>query len=252
MPADVPPGDGPGCRIRLDSFEGPLDLLLYLIRRDELDICDVPVAHVAEQYLLYIRAAQDLNLDVASEYLVMAATLTSIKSRSLLPSHAAEGEEALDPGAELRRQLILYRAFREIAKELQRSEETWRDIFTSPGERVRWAPEGAGVEPGQAGLLDLLRALESLTAEEEPAPVHSVAPRGWTITECIEALERAILPGRSTSFSEVLGAGPSRRRVVAYFVAILELVRRGWLSVRQPFPFAEITMERTGRWSLDS
>jgi segregation and condensation protein A len=252
MSADPLQGDVRSCHIRLDSFEGPLDLLLYLIRRDELDICDVPVAHVAGQYLLYIRASQELNLNIASEYLVMAATLTSIKSRSLLPSHPREGEEEEDPGAELRRQLILYRAFREIARELQRSEETWRDIYTSPGERERWSPSGGDMEPGQASLLDLLRALESLTVEEDQVLVHSVAPREMTITECIEALEKAILPGGRVTFSSVLGVRPTRKHIVSYFVTVLELVRRGWIALRQPFPFAEITLERTGRWTVDS
>lgn len=251
MSAD-PRTDSGSCHIRLDTFEGPLDLLLYLIRRDELDIAEVPVAHVAGQYLLYIRAARELDLNIASEYLVMAATLTSIKSRSLLPTHPREGEEEADPGAELRRQLILYRAFRDIARELQRSEETWRDIYTSPGERVRWAPGGSDMEPGQANLLDLLRALEGLSPEGEETPVHSIAAREMTISECIGALERAILPGCSTTFRSILGAEPTRKIIVSYFVTVLELVRRGWLALRQPFPFAEITLERTGRWTLDS
>jgi len=252
MSAEALPQDMRSCHIQLDSFEGPLDLLLYLIRRDELDICDVPVAHVAGQYLLYIRAERELNLNIASEYLVMAATLTSIKSRSLLPSHQREGEEEADPGAELRRQLIIYRAFREIARELQRSEETWRDIYTSHGERDRWSPGGGDMEPGQASLLDLLRALESLTVQEEDSPVHSVAHREMTITECIEALEKAILPGGRVTFSSVLGLQPTRKLIVSYFVTVLELVRRGWIALRQPFPFAEITLERTVRWTLDS
>ncbi len=117
-----------GCRIELDSFEGPLDLLLYLIRRDEIDIYDIPMAHVADQYCHYIRKAQELDLDVASEYLVMAATLTRMKSRALLPKHSDNDEDA-DPQAELRRQLILYRAFRDIAQELQRSEDDNAQFF---------------------------------------------------------------------------------------------------------------------------
>ena len=252
MSAEYIHPSGRSCHILLDAFEGPLDLLLYLIRRDELDIHEVPVAHVAEQYLVYIRAARELNLNVASEYLVMAATLTSIKSRSLLPTHRREGEEESDPGAELRRQLILYRAFREIAAELRNSEETWRDIYTSSGERERWSPRGVDMEPGQASLLDLLRALEALTADEPDSPVHRIAPREMTITECIESLERAILPGGRVSFTSVLGGKPTRTLIVSYFVTILELVRRGWIALRQPYPFAEITLERTERWTLDS
>lgn len=253
MSADIHLDRPSSCRIHLESFEGPLDLLLYLIRRDELDICEISVSHVADQYLSYIREAQELNINVASEYLVMAATLTSIKSRSLLPAHRYGDDDVEDPGAELRRQLILYRAFREIARELQQSEETWREIYTSPGERQRWSEETVEVEPGQATLLDLLRALESLAAEEDDGiPGQTILRRQMTITECIEALERAILPGRSVSFRSVIGGSPSRDRVVSYFVTLLELMRRGWVACRQPYPFAEITLERTERWTLDS
>jgi len=248
--AVLPPAS---CRILLDAFEGPLDLLLYLIRRDELDITEIPVSHVADQYLNYIRDAKNLNINVASEYLVMAATLTSIKSRSLLPTHRYGDEDPEDPGSELRRQLILYRACREIARELQQSEETWRDIYISRGERERWSDDRMEVEPGQATLLDLLRALESLSEEnDETLPGQTIQRRQLTITECIDSLERAILPGRSVSFRTVLGSNPSRNLVISYFVTLLELMKRGWIACRQAYPFAEITLERTERWTLDS
>jgi len=254
MSADIATGRPPvSCRILLDSFEGPLDLLLYLIRRDELDITEIPVSHVADQYLKYIREAKNLNINVASEYLVMAATLTSIKSRSLLPTHRYGDEEVEDPGAELRRQLILYRAFREIARELQQSEDTWRDVYISRGERERWSDDRVETEPGQATLLDLLRALESLSEDDEDTiPGQTIQRRLLTITECIDSLERAILPGRAISFRAVLGRSPSRDQVVSYFVTLLELMKRGWIACRQAYPFAEITLERTERWTLDS
>lgn len=239
------------CRIELDSFEGPLDLLLYLIRRDELDIYDIPVAHVADQYCRYIRQARELDLDVASEYLVMAATLTRIKSRALLPKHR-DGEDEADPGAELRRQLILYRTFREIAEELQRSEETWTDIYTSPGERDRWSEETVAVEPGQTSLLDLLKALSDLSGEEEEAPPQRIRRTMLTIGECIDSLEGKILPGSSVSFASIVGPAPTATRIVSYFITVLELIRRGWIRFRQPYPFSEIELQRTERWKVDT
>jgi segregation and condensation protein A len=242
---------GASCRIELESFEGPLDLLLYLIRRDEVDIYDIPVAHVADQYCQYIRRAQELDLDVASEYLVMAATLTRMKSRALLPKHR-EGEEETDPGAELRRQLILYRTFREIAEDLQRSEETWTDIYSSPGERERWSSDAVTVEPGQASLLDLLKALSDLSEEEEGAPQQRIQRTLLTISECIENLEKRIEPGISVSFTSIIGPGPTATRIVSYFVTMLELIRRGWISFEQPYPFSEIELKRTERWRVDS
>ncbi len=241
---------GPSCRIELDSFEGPLDLLLYLIRRDEIDIYDIPVAHVADQYCRYIRRAQELDLDVASEYLVMAATLTRMKSRALLPRHS-DGEDEPDPGAELRRQLILYRTFREIAEELQRSEETWADIYASPGERERWSCDSTQVEPGQASLLDLLKALASLSEEEATVLPQRIQRTLLTISECINSLERKIPPGSPVSFGTVLGPEATATRIVSYFVTVLELVRRGWILFQQPYPFSEIQLQRTERWSVD-
>jgi segregation and condensation protein A len=241
---------GYSCRIELDSFEGPLDLLLYLIRRDEIDIYDIPVAHVADQYCSYIRMAQELDLDVASEYLVMAATLTKMKSRALLPRHR-DGDDEADPGAELRRQLILYRTFREIAEELQRSEETWTDIYTSAGERERWSGDTVQVEPGQASLMDLLKALSSLSEEEAELPPQRIQRTLLTISECIDSLERKILPGGSVDFREVLGQGATVTRIVSYFVTVLELIRRGWIEFHQSYPFSEIQLKRTERWNVD-
>ncbi len=243
---------GSSCRIELESFEGPLDLLLYLIRRDEIDIYDIPVAHVADQYLKYIRRARELDLDIASEYLVMAATLTRMKSKALLPSHKLDGEDEVDPGAELRRQLILYRTFREISEELQRSEETWTEIYTSPGERDRWLSDSSEIEPGQASLLDLLKALSRLNEEEAEIPPQRIQRTLLTITECILSLEDRILPGKSISFKDIVGPEPARSRIVSYFITILELIRRGWINCHQPYPFSEMELRRTERWSVDS
>lgn len=240
------------CRIELDSFEGPLDLLLYLIRRDEIDIYDIPVAHVADQYLKYIREARELDLDIASEYLVMAATLTKIKSKSLLPTHRFDGEDDVDPGAELRRQLILYRTFREIAEELQRSEETWTEIYTSPGERNRWSDDSNEIEPGQTSLLDLLKALNSLSEEEIEIPTQRIQRTLLTISECIRSLEKDIVPGRIIPFKTIVGPKPTRSRIVSYFITLLELIRRGWVCCHQAYPFSEIEIQRTERWSIDS
>lgn len=243
---------GSSCRIELETFEGPLDLLLYLLRRDEIDIYDIPVAHVADQYLRYIRRAVELDLDVASEYLVMAATLTKMKSKALLPSHGSGGEDEVDAGAELRRQLILYRTFREISEELQRSEETWTEIYTSAGERSRWLCDSNEIEPGQASLLDLLKALNRLSEGEAELPTQKIQRTLLTISECIDTLEKRILPGRTISFREIIGPKPARSKIVSYFITILELIRRGWICCHQSYPFSEIELQRTERWSVDS
>jgi segregation and condensation protein A len=234
------------CRISLDQFEGPLDLLLYLIKRDELDIREVAVARVAEQYLSYIREAEELDLDIASEYLVMAATLTSIKSRALLPSRASAPEE--DPGRALMRQLILYRAFREVATELRANEDIWRNAFPSSGERQRWSADALpAAVPGDVSILDLLQALDSLSVEK-PEPVHRFRRPELTIAECVEMIAGRLRHGRRTSLRELLGATVDRRMIVAFFVTLLELSRQGLVTFSQPLPFGELMLARAGEW----
>lgn len=249
MEAEVRRPESSACRVTLSDFEGPLDLLLYLIRRDELDVTMVQMAQVAGQYLEYIRTAEELDIDVAGEYLVMAATLTRLKSLSLLPSRRESADDPDDPGKALLRQLILYRAFREAAAELRDSEETWRDAFPPSGERHRYqetAREPAGRDTGS--LLDLLEALESLAQKDRPPTPHLVERSAMSIAECIERISRALPGGSGGSFREILGEKPGIHLVVSYFVALLELVRRGWVSCRQDGPFGGIALERTASW----
>lgn len=242
------------CRVTLSDFEGPLDLLLFLIRRDELDITLIQVSEVAGQYLAYIRNAVELNIDVAGEYLVMAATLTRLKSRSLLPSRRSQDQtdDSQDPGKVLLRQLTLYRAFREAAAELRDSEETWRDAFPPSGERDRFHDALREAERGgeSGSILELLSALESLARRDEPGLPHLVQRPVLSMSECIEGYAHALHSrGVCESFIGILGENPTRQRIVSFFVALLELVRRGWVASRQEGPFGGITLERTGRWA---
>lgn len=229
------------CRVTLELFEGPLDLLLYLIRRDELDIWDVPVAHVARQYLQYIRAARELNLDVASEYLVMAATLTSIKSGSLLPRRGEEDEEE-DPRALLLRQLVLYRAFREVSGELREIENVWRDSFPGPGERGRWSRDTAPTDPGQASILDLVGALEELQADRLPPPPARFERPRMNLAECIVDIETSLKDRGPMGFRRLVGGNAGPERIIYYFLALLELAVRGRVVIRQTSPLGELTV----------
>lgn len=236
------------CRISLDAFEGPLDLLLYLIKRDELDIYQIEAAAVAEQYLEYIRKAIELDLDVASEYLVMAATLTSMKSRALLPSARCREADETGEAEALMRQLVLYKAFKEIAQELRESEEVWRNIFPSAGERERWSEDSPPVIPGQLTIIDLLTALEELSAPAEGAPEQKFPKPVLTISECIQEMGDRLQAGVWTALSTITGRGFGRSRIVGFFIAILELARLGRLVLRQRRPFAEIEILRTESW----
>lgn len=241
------------CRINIEDFEGPLDLLLFLIRRDELDVTTISVSEVADQYLEYIRDTEELNLDIAGEYLVMAATLTRMKSRLLLPVERALMEDSEDPMQSLMRHLVLYKAFKEVALELKDSESVWREVFTPPGERERYEEEIVEFDPGQTSLMDLLMALENMTEKNTPPPQHRVRKPLLSLSECVHTLNR-LLPGEGTiGFSTAVGENPDGAVVVSFFVAVLELVKRGWLSTEQSYPLSDIVMKRKEkRWEVNA
>jgi segregation and condensation protein A len=241
------------CRINIEDFEGPLDLLLFLIRRDELDVTVIHVAEVADQYLEYIRAAEELNLDVAGEYLVMAATLTRMKSRLLLPVERALMEDSEDPMDTLMRHLVLYKAFKEVASELKESESIWRDVFTPPGERERYEESAQEIDPGQTSLLDLLRALENMAEKSIPPPEHMVRKPLLSLSQCVAALDKLLSSKEKKYFREIVGEKADHAVLVSFFVTILELVRRGWLETQQSYPFAKIAMSRKEeRWEMNA
>ena len=223
--------------VKLPIFEGPLDLLLHLIRQNEVDIKDIPVSLIGEQYLDYIELMRDLNIDVAAEYLVMAATLALIKSRMLLPAEDADGEEdALDPRAELVARLLEYQRFKEVAHSL--SEKRWldRDIYRIGAPGVS-RPKEAEREI-EVGLFDLIEAFRTVLDEWGNASlVHSVEGEPITVRDRM-LFVMEVLAGRShIEFAEVFrteGPGPpSRSILIATFLAILELARLEALSLFQ-------------------
>lgn len=241
------------CRINIEDFEGPLDLLLFLIRRDELDVTTIHVAEVADQYLEYIRDAEDLNLDIAGEYLVMAATLTRMKSRLLLPVERALMEETEDPMETLMRHLVLYKAFKEVASELRESESIWRDVFAPPGERERYGENILEADSGQTSLLDLLIALENMTEKNAPPPRHTIHKPLLSLTQCVHILNDLLPVNTTRDFRDAVGENADEATVVSLFVAILELVKRGWLIAEQNYPFADITIKRKEeRWEINA
>ncbi len=232
------------CRINIEDFQGPLDLLLFLIRRDELDVTTINLAEVADQYLQYIRKADDLNLDVAGEYLVMAATLTRMKSRLLLPVERALMEESEDPMESLKRHLVLYKAFKEVASDLKNSESLWRDAFSPPGERERYEDDNSETDPGQTSLIDLLLALENMAEKSALPPEHRVRKPLLSLTECVNLINNKLPLNSSVEFTDMVGENADPALVVSFFVTILELVRRGWLSTQQSYQFSQIIMKR--------
>ncbi len=183
----------------------------------------------------------------------MAATLTRMKSRQLLPVERALMEDSEDPMETLMRHLVLYKAFKEVASELRESESIWRDVFSPPGERARYEEDITEIDPGQTSLLDLLLALENITEKNTPPPMHRVRKPLLSLTECVTTLDRFLPVNTIRDFSDVVGVNADPAVVVSFFVAILELVKRGWLSADQSYPFADIAMKRKmERWEMNA
>jgi segregation and condensation protein A len=232
-------------KVTLPAFDGPLDLLLHLIKRDEVNIYDIPIAHITEQYLAYIGMMRLLDLDVAGEFLVMAATLMRIKAKMLLPpapGEVAEDEDPLDPRDELVRQLLEYRRFKEAAAQLQGQEEQRRHLF----ERGYVPPVGGDEPPELApvSLFTLLDVLKDVLARVGEEFFHEVLLEEVTLEEKIEIIETDLAQKGRVLFRDLLERFPRRMHAVVTLMAVLELSRLGRLTVRQEALFGEIWLYR--------
>ena len=233
-----------GYAVKVPVFEGPLDLLLHLIRINEVEITDIPVASISAQYLEYLEVIEELNLDVAGEYLVMAATLAWIKSRMLLPPDGVEdGIEGPDPREELVARLLEYQRFKEVAKEL--GESTWlgRDVFRAVGP-VLEAPAEAMREI-EVGLFELVEAYRTvLTTVRHTGKAHEIEAETITVRQCMLDIMDAMQARESIEFDQIVlgpaAAAPTISVLVASFLAILELTRLGVLRVYQSVTEASV------------
>jgi segregation and condensation protein A len=223
------PDGGVPCAIKLDVFEGPLDLLLHLIRENEVDVHDIPIAAIARQYVEYLALMRELNLDVAGEYLLMAATLAWIKSRLLLPpSEGDEEDEGGDPRLELVARLLEYQRYREVAEALGERPLLGRDVF-----EVRAAgpdPRPESERELEVDLFKLVQAFRDVLRRARPAASpHTVETESVTVLECMRGVMQRLAERAVLAFDELFesadGGAPSRPRLVATFLALLELAR---------------------------
>ena len=227
---------GAACAVRLPIFEGPLDLLLHLIRLNEVDVTDIPIAQIAEQYVEYLGLMQELNLDVAGEYLLMAATLAWIKSRMLLPPNPLEDEEeGVDPRAELVARLLEYQRFKEAAGQLGEHVLLGRDVFPVRGPEPEPPPEAE--REIEVGLLALLEALRVALRRVKEAHAHEVSTESITVRDRMLAVMEELRKSDAIEFEALLGLGegalPSRALIVATFLAVLELTRLAVIRIYQ-------------------
>lgn len=235
-------------RVRLDVFEGPLDLLLHLVKKNEVDLSDLPVATITDQYIAYIDLLQQLDLDRAGEYLVMAATLLHLKSRLLLPSEEVVDEESgEDPRAELGRQLLEYQRFREAAEMLDRNSMLGRDVFTRVPLRNE-AIDGQDVvrdvmdEIYDVSLGDLLDALQEVLKNAEPGIVHQVLLEQVSLRERVCLVLDLLRERTQVAFTDLFSTDISRLQILVTFLAALELVRTRIIDINQDERFGPIML----------
>ncbi|MCC6763584.1 MAG: segregation/condensation protein A [Deltaproteobacteria bacterium] len=229
-------------RVKLEVFEGPLDLLLHLIKKEEVDIYDIPVARITDEYLQYLSLLDSMNLDVAGEYLVMAATLTHIKSRMLLPPSEDETEEPEeDPRADLVHQLVEYQRFREAAVALGERPVLARDVFRRDP-AVPDRDQGEGVRLRDVTVADLLEAFREVMERALRESFHEIVHEDISVDECVQIIVRRMEIDGPLRFRDLFVGLPSRRRLVATFLALLELVKRQAIHARQEEDGAEILL----------
>jgi len=237
MPRDlyIPPE---ALQVFLEAFEGPLDLLLYLIRRQNLDILDIPIAEITRQYMRYIELMHELQLELAGEYLLMAATLAEIKSRMLLPRPQSEsGDDGLDPRAELVRRLQEYERFKQAAMDIETLPRVDRDTFPASaelGERrvVRMLPE--------VTLQEMLVALKDVMERADMFAHHHVSRERLSVRQRMSDVLGALRSQAFVEFTQLFRAEEGRMGVTVTFSAVLELLREGLIEIVQAEPFAPI------------
>jgi segregation and condensation protein A len=232
-------------KVQLEFFEGPLDLLLHLIKKEEVDIYDIPVAKITEQYLEYIHSIQKLDLEVTSEFLVMAATLISIKSNMLLPQTKKEEEEdGLDPREELVRHLIEYQKYKEAAQELKRRANIQENYLTRPVDTEAWKNFFTPEDPPLGVELDnLVAAFRKVLKRNPEAVTRTVKIRKVTIAGRMELIKNKLKENPSgIIFSNLFEDVFSIQSIVVTFIALLELARLQHVILLQHKTFGEITI----------
>jgi segregation and condensation protein A len=231
-------------RFRLPIYEGPLDLLLHLLKRAELEPGEVAASTVTEQYLAYLELLDQLNLDVAGEFLVMAATLLLIKSYSLLPHpELADAEDAEELKRDLVERLLEYQRYREAAEKLGARPILGRDVFAAPGEPVPDAPVESG-ERLSVSIFDLVEAMGAVLKRLADKTPRGIVLRDIPVAHCIPRILSSLEIGRRIEFATLFEDGDDRPMVIATFIALLELIRRGEVVAFQEVRYGPILLER--------
>ncbi len=242
LPEDlyIPPD---ALEVFLDLFEGPLDLLLYLIKRQNLDIVNIPIAQITHQYISYIQIMGVLNLELAAEYLVMAALLAEIKSRMLLPRQSEQEEDEEDPRATLIRRLQEYECIKAAAEEIDLLPRIERDIFTVDVDVSALSIER---QLPDIHLKDMLLAFQDVLKRVDQLSHHQITKEALSVRERMATIMAVLKGENSLLFSQLFIRKEGRHGVVVSFLAILELGKEGLIEIIQSEPFAEIRVRNAG------
>lgn len=241
-------------KIKLQNFEGPLDLLLFFVRKDELNIYDIPISRITKSYLEYLQLMTDLNLDIASEFILMAATLMRIKAKSMLPPDPTEEEEEemMDPREELSRRLIEYRQFKEASKTLSELDEYWRTVYRRTYFNFDLLPKNEEEAIGlkDISFFDLLTAYKK-AMEKKPKPFfHRVERLNVTIEQQTQYIMDFFRDRNCYLFSELCEA-MDKIEIVVTFLALLDLVKKGEIAIRQASIFDDIWIYKASEFKDD-
>jgi len=229
----------PSVTFKLPRFEGPLDLLLHLIKRDEIDISNIPIAHITKQYLETLELMRQLDLEVAGEFLVMAATLMRIKAKMLLPvPKSDDDEDEGDPREELVQRLLEYRLYKEASETLKTQEGERRGLFERG--MVPTEDEAGPLPLAPATLFDLLEALNRVLARRPERVVYEVRTEAYDIEDKMSFIARTVAEDGRLRFSTLMERARARMEIVVSFMALLELVKLGTIVVVQEANFADI------------
>jgi segregation and condensation protein A len=235
-------------KVQLPVFEGPLDLLLYLIMKEEINIYDIPIAKITDQYVEYLEVMQLLDLEIAGEFIVMAATLMHIKSKMLLPQETMEEEavEEQDPREELVRKLIEYKRFKEAASDLKEMRLQQSNSFTRTG--MVQMPENGEERYFEASLFDLITAFGKVLKEVPKGQFYQVVKDEYTVSDKIHDILHMLVGSSKVLFSRLFKHARGKGEIVAIFLALLELVKLKEIVVRQQAAFGEIEITRNPEW----
>lgn len=236
-------------RVELDLYSGPLDLLLYLVRRNEVDIVDLPIARITRQFQEFLEVLRELDLDLVGDFVVMASTLMEIKSRSVLPVQeedavdASTGSEKGDPRSDLVRQLIEYRKFKEAAQALERHAAVWQERYPRlSDERPRSGKDPSADRIKEVELWDLVSALGRILKRKEIETESAIRYDETPIQTYVERIGEIVRTKRKVTFQSLFADEPSRSRIIGMFLAVLELIRHHQFRAIQTADFAEILL----------